>query len=1625
MHAHVSSAELEQITSVLRRAEEMHMAADHLIPPAAAAAELSPSSLLASALPPHVSTRQRGLRATPHYHPHGLTVRTIAVARSALPFERALDHGRVCLRQAGAAALQIADPAADAFDAPAAAAASRRVWRMCTFDAVVWGVHAGAILNARVREACDVTGLAEAAMGGCDVSVIALGPASGGQGDLLLGASESSTCMAIGGALLDFISAADGADLSLSGAAVAIDDCGIFCGSCGSDDCPHRADGALLPSFRGIDNACRFELREREDLSHVVAKACAAQHPPTPSTAASAPSAPYRHAAVELVLRLDGAAHARILLVALAGRDGERDAALRAMVTLDHSPNTTRRVLPQHQRRREPRLRPAALHECVRLSEGDGSSSETGSRRPSAMGSTCMGTYELIGGASRGGCGVYRRERSGAGEREAYLFSSAAQKWVCADGEGMRSGVGWITSVERGALSPVGLAYTVSVGHPTLAPIDTTIRVELVDRASRLGEQNVHAPPPPAWESHETVEPASSSLSHDIEVHEMRERLVQERTLAKEAIAELVALRVNDAEDAAAWRALHRDALHRAHAYGRVRASKLRRTLGMRAVAAPFLSQSSRRRDVRPPIRRSRTRGTPVARRRAVLQRVLNRSPPPQMARTSPPMRARARGGAAAAVPDWSPAPSPSRRTSPLRRTNKVTSAVPLCSAVGQSLASLSDVLAARARGDAFVPYRNHPLTQLLRASFEREREERKPGARRQHTVVLGAVGPSSLSFEEIDHVLRLVGQASVDAPVPAARPTLSSSVRARTRTRARAQNQPSVQPPMRTPMRLRSQRSRTANVHSATRTALPVTKSMRVPLPSRTVVRTQANPQQQHWRRVQRVRLPGEENGWRYAVPVATATHTSTAGGTFDYLKRTVIDAPPGPAMRGRGVRKHVRMEWDPAAQYEPEHEYRDVRDIYLGGAAEEERIRASAGDYATDLRSAASRRQTVVKVVTPNRRASPISKGAKEESKNVEPVQEPVEEEGAAEDSTPENTEAEALREKTHEQATIIATLVDALHSAHGDADKHSVAARVAAHVQKPLLRETSLEELHVKFAEQNEMIGKLIHAHHPDPGAVAYVAYGGGGNDAASAGAEAARRGNGTPRRPQSQEDDYPHTPSSPSFVFEAAESDDEEETAAAEAAARVRSGSPETAQRRDAQILALKDAQEAAEAEAEFLRSELAQSKSDAAARIAEAEALAADEAACLRSELKQELESRESSAAERSKLARREGAAQAAESERLRSELAQSLASSRRESEEAAEVEAERLRAELIRMQQSMVAMESAAAAAEAAAEAEVEMGKVDGDAMSRVVAEAVAAAKAELHAEHLAKVDGLKSEHGAELEHITSVLHRAEEQQASDAVAAVTAELRSEHEEAMRQMEEQHLVDIAHAAAATDAAARATINVSSGGGDSDGAASASTHAARTPTRASARSMLSTPLPSVRRLELLALQREEATFLRGQSAVYDVMATELDADRVAQHGELQLALEEQRVLEDDLRSSDDAREEAGIRTVMLTASTLQLTTLVAQVRVHADACRVRATTLPTTQRYTPRPFGHSSSSSSSEEDTLHWGITQCLDFHTSHSKRLHSVTGDSCQEVRAMHVQQPICCRMSRFGGEQA
>ena len=826
------------------------------------------------------------------------------------------------------------------------------------------------------------------------------------------------------------------------------------------------------------------------------------------------------------------------------------------------------------------------------------------------------------------------------------------------------------------------------------------------------------------------------------------------------------------------------------------------------------------------------------------------------------------------------------------------------------------------ARGDAFVPYRNHPLTHLLRPSFEWARDER--GDKRQYTLVLGAVGPSALSFEETDYTLRLVARAGLAR----ARPRPHSAVDALERA-----------------AKAKSRAAKAAALASANKKSASAPPSLgrsaevSVPTSRTDASASRAAPRASAAAALQTRSRRERDPGWRFHVP---AVHGAAR--------------EPTPAVKGRGVRKHVRLEWAPARWLAPEDgsvAEPDVRDIYLetpgSRAASEDgavpywqRASGDASPCGSDGRALSpSRRRTVIAVVATAMGgaavpASPPHTVAEVEAKTdgdgdgdgaVDAIDcataaaatlhgvalaEPVAAVNVAalahslKDSLAAREQA-MLVEETAEQATVIATLVDALDSGHGNAATHSVAARIAVIAQRSsrgsseapsvAALQATLEDQHKTIAKVSVLlftvtfyanlahnltilyshIAQLVSALHCPVGAVAAPAV------------SAARRGKGTPHK----------------------------------------AGRPASLDAAHAQ--AALDA--AAAARALYQRSEIS-------ARAAE------EEAASLRSEL--------------------------IDAQRLADAAERAASASVRATHER----------------------ERAAAAAGEAA-------------LSQAVRDAVASATVRLETEHREAVDLLSS----------SSVERA--------VAAATAKLEAEHRRTLEALEQQHLIDVASAAQATEAAAAAPR------GDVE-----DLRAPRTPTRGGgAPPDFSTPVPSERRLALLALQREgalsflsfallfclliyscllyyfafsytEATFLRGQCAVYEAMAAELDSDRAARHTELQAALDEQLLADDDADAGEAAREAAGLRTVLLTAATLQLTTRVALVRVHAEACRVRATTLPTTSRYTPGMRDHSARAEASEVETLHWGIMQCLDFHDSHSKRLRLEVDDACRQVRA-------------------
>ena len=764
----MSDAELVHTARILERADELHVtdvdarirarlapgSGSHASPSGATTAEgaLPPHATV----PPHVSAPRAEGAAAPRYNASGLTVRTVVAVRPALAFERAIDRGRTCLRDAGHAALQVADPAADSFDAPLPAASrgqSRMLWRKRVFDAVAWG-------GGDVHSACDVDGLAKAAIDGVDVTVVACGPTSGGQGEYVLGAS--GVAVAIGRLLVDFAASAAGA--RVFAAAVRVDDHGVFCCG-GASRCAHRGAATALPSApRGADGACWVEMLSSGALTQIVAAARAAQRPAPPSTVPVV-----RHAAVEFVLRLHGAIHARVLLLSLAGRDCKIDAALRALsisaaqraaVVRTAASGGARRQRGAFRRTAPPR--PVELHECVRLRGADSDACRA-----------CAGIYDLIAGEAIGECGVYRRSAAGADAQErggpravaTFLFRAAESRhWMCADAAGMRAGAGWLTSVERNALSPVGLTFRRDGGHPTLAPIDRSIVVELVERISHGASppRRVVLPGESAGGAHtedvEFAEDATAdgrSVLHFFCLHfyslllmtvysfvcsfifclyiddfcsgplfdalrDARHQLRSERAMARDAIAELVALRLRDAHDAEAYRALHRDALKRIAGFHRGVAARLRRALGegggdRSAGVRGGTSVSS-------PGRQGSA--SAVARRKVELRQTLLRSPPRASRRLPLRTRGRARD---APVPRAPQRPevrlrtlrSPPRRSPPRRSPRSVQrvahfevtapgvgplpSAAPLASEVGQSLVALADVLAAR--GPFFISF--------------------------------------------------------------------------------------------------------------------------------------------------------------------------------------------------------------------------------------------------------------------------------------------------------------------------------------------------------------------------------------------------------------------------------------------------------------------------------------------------------------------------------------------------------------------------------------------------------------------------------------------------------------------------------------------------------------------------------------------------------------------------------------------------------------------------------------------------------------------------------------------------------------------------------------------------------
>ena len=431
----MSDAELAHTARILERAEELHVTdvgariEARLAPGGGPRPSTSSAATVEGAVPPHAARAE--VAEAPRYNASGLAVRTVVAVRPVLAFERAIDRGRICLRDGGHAALQVADPAADSFDAPLSAAScsqSRMVWRKRAFDAVAWG-------GGDVHAACDVSGLAKAAIAGVDVTVVGCGSTSGGQGKYVLGAS--GVAVAIGRLLLDF--AARTADTSVAASVIRVDDRGVFC--CGGGvRCPHRGATTALPTApRGAGSACWSEVQSSDAVAQIVAAAHAVQRPAPPSPVVC-------HAAVEFQLRLSGGrVHSRVLLLSLAGRDCKHDAALRAMSatatqraaafaaatgTASTLPRATVAIgsTPRGTLRRSAPPQPVELHQCVRL-RGSGSDACR----------ACAGIYDLIAGEAIGECGVYCRSDGGAEGRErdcapavaTYLFRAKVSGSVC------------------------------------------------------------------------------------------------------------------------------------------------------------------------------------------------------------------------------------------------------------------------------------------------------------------------------------------------------------------------------------------------------------------------------------------------------------------------------------------------------------------------------------------------------------------------------------------------------------------------------------------------------------------------------------------------------------------------------------------------------------------------------------------------------------------------------------------------------------------------------------------------------------------------------------------------------------------------------------------------------------------------------------------------------------------------------------------------------------------------------------------------------------------------------------------------------------------------------------------
>ena len=282
--------------------------------------------------------------------------------------------------------------------------------------------------------------------------------------------------------------------------------------------------------------------------------------------------------------------------------------------------------------------------------------------------------------------------------------------WVCADARGMRADAGWLTSVERNVLSPVGLTFRVDNGHPTLALIDRSVVVELVERIDRgastpsrsfvlPGESDGGARGDGEFPGDAAAE-RSGPLSDAL--RDAQHQLHCERAMARDAIAELVALRVRDAEDAAAYRALHRDALKRTAGFHRGVAVRLRRAVNERGGDGSGSARGGA--SSSPPLRQRNA--SAVARRKTELRQTLHRSPPRARYRSPPRTRGRSRSMPVPRAPPQpevrlrtlrSPprlSPRSVRRVAHASRTNSASTsgrplpspAAPLASEVGQSL---------------------------------------------------------------------------------------------------------------------------------------------------------------------------------------------------------------------------------------------------------------------------------------------------------------------------------------------------------------------------------------------------------------------------------------------------------------------------------------------------------------------------------------------------------------------------------------------------------------------------------------------------------------------------------------------------------------------------------------------------------------------------------------------------------------------------------------------------------------------------------------------------------------------------------------------------------------------------